>query len=379
MIAAFPGGRNPSGDPGAAGRVALADACVLCGLCLPACPTYGLGREEGESPRGRIMLMKGLAEGRIGPEPGVLAHLDQCLACRNCEQVCPAHVDYGALLMQSRAALRPVRPVGWRQRALEWMFARPARMRLAMALRRWLPVPGLPRPPARAAFAPLYRPHGTPRGRLGLFLGCLGPHHDAGTTRAAIALLTRAGWEVAVPPAQGCCGAVHRHAGATATADELAASNRAAFEGLSTWVTIASGCHETVALGAPGARVVDIFDLLAEADLPLRAAAPGTRVALHLPCTQRTVVRNAKAIAPLLRRIPGLELQVLPETGCCGAAGTHMLSMPDRADALRAPLLDAVRASGAATLCTSNIGCRLHLSGTLPVKHPIELLAEHLA
>ena len=76
MIAAIPDGCNPSGVAEAAGRVGLADACVLCGLCLPVCPTYGLGREEGESPRGRIMLMKGLAQGRIGPEPGVLAHLE---------------------------------------------------------------------------------------------------------------------------------------------------------------------------------------------------------------------------------------------------------------------------------------------------------------
>jgi glycolate oxidase iron-sulfur subunit len=269
--------------------------------------------------------------------------------------------------------------MGWRQRLLEWVFARPGRMRAAMAMRRWLPLPGLPRPPPRSRFAPLYRPESAARGRVGLFVGCLGPHHDGGPARAAIALLTRAGWEVAVPPAQGCCGAVHRHAGRASGADELAARNRQAFEGLSTWVTIASGCHETVALGAPGARVVDIFDLLADAELPLRAAAPGTRVALHLPCTQRTVVRNAKSIAPLLRRIAGLELHELPETGCCGAAGTHMLLMPELAAALRAPLLDAVRASGAATLCTSNVGCRLHLAGALPVKHPIELLAEHLA
>lgn len=375
MIAGRADPRKPSG---AARIVALADACVLCGLCLPACPTYGLGREEGESPRGRIMLMKGLAEGRIGPEAGVLAHLDQCLACRNCEKACPAGVQYGDLLVESRAAIRPLRAVDRRQRALEWLFARPWRLRLAMALRRWMPVGRVARPPRRARFAHFHPAPAQARGRVGLFIGCLGPHHDAGTVRAAIALLTRAGWEVVVPPTQGCCGAVHRHAGADF--EELAARNRAAFESVSTWVTIASGCHETVALGAGSRmRVVDIFDVLADSQLPLRAAAPDLRVALHLPCTQRTVVRNAARIAPLLRRIPGLDLHELPETGCCGASGTHMLLQPDHADAIRAPLLDAVRASGAATLCTSNVGCRLHLSGALPVKHPIELLAEHLA
>jgi glycolate oxidase iron-sulfur subunit len=370
MIAAIPDQRNPLAD--------LADACVLCGLCLPACPTYGLDRTEGESPRGRIMLMKGLAEGRIGPEPGALAHLDHCLACRNCELVCPAQVKYGALLAGSRARLRPQRGTGWRQRALEWLFERPWRMRLALAARRLVPMRGVPRPPPRAAFDALYRPRGEVRGRVGLFLGCLGHHQDAAPARAAIALLTRLGWEVAVPPAQGCCGAVHRHAGAAPAAEALATRNRAAFEGIALWVTIASGCHETVALGA-GARVVDIFDLLRGEALPLRAATGGA-VALHLPCTQRTVVRNARLIEPLLRTIPGLDLRVLPETGCCGAAGTHMLLEGSRAGALRAPVLDAVRASGAATLCSSNVGCRLHLgSPGVPAKHPIELLAEHLA
>jgi glycolate oxidase iron-sulfur subunit len=370
MIAAFGDRRNPLAE--------LADACVLCGLCLPACPTYGLDRTEGESPRGRIMLMKGLAEGRIGPEPGALAHLDHCLACRNCEQVCPAHVKYGALLAGSRARLHDQRRRGWRERALEWLFQQPWRIRAAMAIRRVLPLRNIPRPPPRSTFAPLYRTEGAPRGRVGLFLGCLGPHHEAGPARAAIALLTRIGWEVAVPPSQGCCGAVHRHSGDAVMAGTLAARNRDAFEGITTWVTIASGCHETVALGAPGARVVDIFDLLADEALPLRAAADAP-VALHLPCTQRTVVRNARLIAPLLRQIPGLDLRVLPETGCCGAAGTHMLLHPARADALRAPVLDAVRASGAATLCSSNVGCRLHLGSAVPTKHPIELLAEHLA
>ena len=370
MIAAFPDQRNPLAD--------LADACVLCGLCLPACPTYGLDRNEGESPRGRIMLMKGLAEGRIGPEPGALAHLDHCLACRNCELVCPAQVKYGALLTGSRARLRAGRSAGWRERALEWLFEQPWRLRLALAARRLWPMPGGPRPPRWRGFEALYRPAGTARGRVGLFLGCLGHHQDAGPARAAIALLTRLGWEVAVPPAQGCCGAVHRHAGNAETADALGERNRAAFEGLRTWVTIASGCHETVALAAPEARVVDIFDLLQGEPLPLRASTLAP-VALHLPCTQRTVVRNAKTIEPLLRRIPGLDLRVLPETGCCGAAGTHMLLHPQRADALRVPVLDAVRASGATTLCSSNIGCRLHLGAGVPTRHPIELLAEHLA
>ncbi len=110
----------------------------------------------------------------------------------------------------------------------------------------------------------------------------------------------------------------------------------------------------------------DLIDFLTEdagfASLELRAADPGLRVALHLPCTQRNVLRNAARIAPLLQRIPQLALTLLPATGCCGAAGVQMLSDPVRADAFRAPLLDALATADATTLCSSNVGCRMHLA-----------------
>jgi glycolate oxidase iron-sulfur subunit len=116
-----------------------------------------------------------------------------------------------------------------------------------------------------------------------------------------------------------------------------------------------------------------------------RHAAAGTRVALQLPCTQRNVTRSAVGVAPLLARIPGLELVPLPDAGCCGAAGTHLLTEPARADALREPWLDAIARTSAATLCSANVGCRLHLAVGLSdrgiavaTRHPLELLADHL-
>jgi len=79
--------------------------------------------------------------------------------------------------------------------------------------------------------------------------------------------------------------------------------------------------------------------------------------------------------------VPGIDLVELPDTGCCGAAGLHQLTEPTRATALRAPLIEALGASGATRLLSANIGCRLHLAGgtTIPVQHPIDFLAEHLA
>jgi glycolate oxidase iron-sulfur subunit len=393
----------PPLPPAAARIAALADACVLCGLCLPACPTYALDRTEAESPRGRIMLFKALAEGRILPEASTTTPLDHCLGCRQCERVCPAQVRYGELLGAGRALQRGLVGAGWRQGALEWLLPRPKARALAFAAARVLRsvAPGpwrrLPAPPRRQRLprpvpsAPIAGVHT----RVELFAGCMGEHFEAGAVRAAVRVLAALGHDVAIAGSPACCGAVHRHGGDPARADALARSAFAARDPSRApiaMLTLASGCHESLAQGfaridgAPPVR--DLFDFL-DADpraaaLRFRPASPGTRVALHLPCTQRNVLRNADRIAAWLGRIPGLEILPLA-SGCCGAAGSHMLLEPARADAMRLPVLDEVCASGAATLCSSNVGCRMHLavglesrSHAVAVRHPIELLAEHL-
>ena len=114
--------------------IALADRCVQCGLCLPACPTYLLEGLESESPRGRIALARAWELGTIEPTAAGEAHLDQCLGCRSCEAVCPAGVEYGALLVQARSRQRGRRPPGLRQRGLEWLAARPRAMAAALRI-----------------------------------------------------------------------------------------------------------------------------------------------------------------------------------------------------------------------------------------------------
>lgn len=376
--------------------VALADQCVRCGLCQPVCPTYALDRSEAESPRGRIALMQALALGQLEVDDGALRHLDQCLACRACERVCPAHVRYGELLDLSRAALRPRRRTPLRRRALEWVLRRRERFDAAHALARVLhplsrtlreasaPLPARVRWPAPSSGS------SPSRGPAYVFGGCLGQHADAAAVAAAVRVLQRIGFDVSVPATQQCCGALHRHAGAQDDARRLADANRTAFHGDAPVFTLASGCHESVAdaLDASGTkRVYPLLGFLAD-DARFAALALRPRedmLALHLPCTQRNVVRDADRVAPLLSRIPGLRLAPLPAQGCCGAAGSHMLDAPARAAVLRAPLLDAVVRSGAATLCSANVGCRIHLAAGLhaqghrvDVRHPIELLSESL-
>ena len=379
---------SPPGAPGAAPLLALADQCVQCGLCLPHCPTYQLDRSEAESPRGRIAYVRALASGQMAPGPVGDTHLDHCLGCRRCEAACPAGVRYGELLVGARALQAARKPPPGRIRAALALLARPRLLSFLMSLQRplaWALPPGwraaLPPPPRRHARADaLQVPAGAPK--VALFTGCIARPHEAGAREALSRLLAAAGLASVVPPGQGCCGAAAAHAGDASGAATLAQANRQAFAGHERVLCLASGCHDSLARSLDGVgRVEDPLVLLDDAGDRLRFRPAARRVALHLPCTQRSVVRSDAALRRLLARIPGLDLVELPDTVCCGAAGLHQLAEPARAAAFRAPLLQALADSGASELLSANIGCRLHLAAgtTMSVRHPLDFLAEHLA
>ncbi|MBS7457849.1 (Fe-S)-binding protein [Coralloluteibacterium stylophorae] len=359
---------------------ALAAQCVQCGLCLPHCPTYALERTEAEGPRGRIAYVRGLASGDLAPTVAGDRHLDHCLGCRRCETACPAGVRFGALLLAARSRQRQRRAPPWRQRLLEAMAARPRWLGGLMRLYRRV-APLLPRR-ARPLPVPPPAPRGTdwPRGGgHAIFLGCVARTYDGEVADALRLLAARAGLALGRPQAQTCCGALHAHAGDDATAARLAATNRAAFAGCGEILTTASGCHEAVAAALGPGRTSDALVFLARHADALRFRPAATRVALHLPCTQHRLAGSVAATRTLLARVPDLEVVDLPQ-GCCGAAGSAMLLRPERAADLRAPLLHGLAASGATTLLSANIGCRLHLANAadVPVRHPIAFLAEHL-
>jgi glycolate oxidase iron-sulfur subunit len=382
-----------------------ADRCVKCGLCLPACPTYRLAGVEAESPRGRIALVQGLLQGGLPATARLEDHLDACLGCRACEAVCPSGVRYGALIDGARSRLR--RPRRLSRRLVLALASRPRWFAAAAALarrlglrrlgpalpaapRRWLRlVPGQA-PPAPATLS--LEPDGAARGRVGLFLGCVGRSADAGVHRAAARLLAALGYAVVCPAGQGCCGAMHQHAGLPDQARRLAARNRQAFgEGLDALLSSATGCgaalreHDEWLGQGEGPPARDLTAFLAAADWSGLSPRTGPRrVAVHLPCSARDAGLGAAEVLGLLGRIPGLEAVALdPALGCCGAAGTYLLHHPATADALREGLLDAVAATGAEVLVTANTGCAMHLRAglaargmTVRVAHPAELLAE---
>jgi glycolate oxidase iron-sulfur subunit len=403
-------------SPDTTSTAILADAagrCVACGLCLPHCPTYRKTLSEADSPRGRIMLMKGALEGALPVNERLAMHLDLCLTCRACEAVCPNHVAYGRLVDGVRGHILGQRERSFAQRAALNLLARPASLRwLAAALRGYqnsglqalmrrrglLNILGLitlerelPRLPPAPKFARHYAAAGKQRERVALFLGCIARETDAETLYAAIHVMTRLGYAVEVPPAQTCCGALHRHAGNVADAARLEERNRQAFAatGVSAILTTASGCGAPLQeAGGTHAPVIDISAFLADADgwNDVAIAPLQEKILVHDPCSLRNVMRAAPGAYRLLERIPGARVEPLSGNGqCCGAAGTYFLSQPAMAAALLDDKMAALAHQDARYLATSNVGCAMHLAkglrergSRIEVVHPVTLLARQM-
>lgn len=400
-------------------------ACVHCGLCLPACPAYENAPRESLAPRGQVFNARALLEGRLEPTAGLADDLYECLACRGCETVCPAGVEVGSIVEGVRGLLTAERVESRAARllkrlALGGIVARPRRLAAALALlrfagriglrRRLRPVLAriaprlaarerlLPEIPARERF-----PHHTPpagskrRGTAALFVGCVAPHLRPETTRAAIEALSRNGWEVVIPPGQGCCGALHLHSGLPDLARPLARRNAAAFpEGIPV-VTTAAGCGAALAgygallekeEAAAGfaARVRDVSAFLAERGFERPAAGPAARslrMVYDAPCHLFHAQRVRDEPVRILKSLPGVELLTVrdPER-CCGSAGIYNITRQETSMAVLDRKMAHIARARPDLIATGNIGCQLQLEEgvrraglTAEVAHPVELLA----
>lgn len=392
-------------DPrlGVAGaRMAAAvSSCVHCGFCLPACPTYRVLGEEMDSPRGRIVLMKEVLEGGLALSDAA-PHLERCLGCLACETACPSGVRYRDLIEPMRTRLVAERP--WIARAqlalvvrvLEspalagvgvalGALARPLASLLPASMRAMLSLLPDTRPERRPRpdFAPA---RGARRGRVALMTGCVQDVLRPDITNATMRVLAAQGVEVVVPPHQGCCGALARHAGLASHADGLARRHRAAFPtDIDALVTTAAGCGSAMKdHPAPGAPVVDAAEYLDVLGLvgALRMPEPRTAVyqdACHLGHAQRVTAAPRR----LLAAVDGLSVVPIADAGlCCGSAGLYNIEQPALAADLGRRKVDAIAATGATLVVSGNIGCltQLHasLAGSphaLACLHTMELLA----
>lgn len=393
--------------------------CVHCGFCLPACPTYLATGDESESPRGRIVLMRGLARGELDPrDPAVTTHLDHCLGCRGCEPACPSGVAYGRGLELTRAELRAANGAPWLATAILAVFRRRWLWLPLLTVARWLRATGIPARLAgsgRVGFAmgmlaasggtgrrrdaAAQRPRGAgAQGRrdggagVELFAGCvmstLFAHVNAATER----VLRVNGHAVARPAGQGCCGALHAHAGDLAGARALARANVEAFRGATGPIVVNSaGCGAMLKdyghlLGdaeakAFSARVRDIAEVLA-ADGPRAGAPVARRVAYDAPCHLQHAQGVHAEVLQVLRAIPGLEVELVPGFDrCCGSAGIYSTLEPAMAAEVLRPKAEALAASRCDVVATGNPGCLMQIGAGLraersptPTVHPVELL-----
>ena len=394
--------------------------CVHCGLCLPACPTYQSTAKETDSPRGRIYLMRALAEGRIEvDDPSLRGPLDRCLACRACESACPSGVRYGEVLEETRELLGRADARTRRRKVLAlWldhfvakrrgqhmsMHALAVTQRLGLdkvALHLPLPkpmlrslslMPRLPRLRERRRIEPrVYEPKGPVRANVGLFTGCMMETVFGRVNRALLRVLLANGCRVHVPATQGCCGALHIHAGMRERARPLVDANLQAFPAdLDAIVLDSAGCgsamkeyghwHEGAAAFA--AKVRDMSEFLDA----LGIVPPQQRLDITVCYDDACHLCHGQGIrsAPrrLLDAIPGLVQRPLekPED-CCGSAGIYNLLQPELADAILARKVDDIIASGASTCVTANPGCMLQIQmglkqrrSTVRVLHLAEVL-----
>lgn len=385
--------------------------CIHCGLCLETCPTYRLTGRESSSPRGRVHLMRALGEGRLEPDGDFIQEMDDCLVCRRCESVCPAGVEFGAMMGHTRAGLEGIRDQALLRRSLRWLGFRvllPHRSALALAagatrlaqqtglinlfaplLPKSFPppaeIPTIPASSARRRLPEITPTTHRPYERAIVLEGCMMPVLFGDVNRATTRGLAALGVESLAPTAAGCCGSLHAHNGDIVQARKLAKHMIMIFEQSDLAelpiVVNSAGCGSHMSEYAElfeahdpwharaelfSKRVVDFTSFVAERleRIHLAKALVGhTSMTWDDPChlCHGQGVRSApREILEALSRASGVPHVPLHDSeGCCGSAGIYSLLAPNASTEILESKLDALEATGADLLVTANPGCQL--------------------
>jgi glycolate oxidase iron-sulfur subunit len=383
---------------------ALTSACVHCGFCLATCPTYLDSRDERDSPRGRIYLIKQLLESGSASDRTQL-HLDRCLTCRNCETTCPSGMQYGELLDIGRGIMeqevsRPALEAGLR-RVLRFVLVRPALLAGALtigrALRRLLPARLRHQIPPRQHYKPVPTQQHTRK--MLLLEGCVQRAATPATNAAARRVLDRFGITLVAASKAGCCGAVNYHLGAHADGLDNIRRNIDAWwphieSGVEAIVSSATGCGAMLidygrllasdpAYAAKAERVAqmahDLAAVVASEDLSKLSLHTGIgTIAVHTPCTMQHALQQPELLTTLLQRAGYKVAMTTEKLLCCGSAGTYSILQSAISERVRDQALHTLMAATPDLIVTANIGCQLHLqaASSVPLMHWIELLDE---
>jgi glycolate oxidase iron-sulfur subunit len=380
--------------------------CVHCGLCLESCPTYIVTRAEMDSPRGRIYLMKGLAEGKLELDADAVRHLDLCLGCRGCETACPSGVHYGRLIERAREYVEKNYRRDWRVRLRNHLIAavfpyperlrrillplkaadllglRPLLQRFAPSpIRRWLDLV----PQLKAQVTQVPEVSGNPPADAPLVTvhhGCVAQVLTDQENLHLEHLLAAAGYRVVRMSGAACCGALDLHHGNFARARDFAQKNVAAFAscGANAIVSAASGCSAVLssygsllkndASHSQGAQqlaasVADTSSLLLQRKLNFTQEFRAL-VTYHDACHLVHGMGVREEPRRLLRSIPGVRLIEMEESDvCCGSAGSYNLMQPTMARALVRRKVNHILATGADYVVMSNPGCEFQIAAEL--------------
>ncbi len=377
------------------------DQCVMCGLCLPHCPTYRVSRNEGESPRGRISLIKAYAQGELDAGSAIQTHLQSCTACMQCEQVCPAEVAYQSILDSGRQLYRPrlslktrsLQSLGLflltKKRGHRWfkvlqaaasvaaktrLFSSFEMLQFATVLQQQKTEPQLPQEMQSSQ-------------KVTIFSGCSADLLDRKTFNSTLKIVAALGYQPHTPQQHLCCSALAQHSGFP----ELATSQRRnAHEYLHAHdvISFASGCGRQLENDGINntARHYDIHDWLQQDNklTRLQFKPLNKKVLLHTPCSLQS--KQADAMEQVLRNIPAVTVQKFnDDLHCCGAGGMQILTPQASNQALLQSKIAAIKELQPDVIVTANVGCSLQLQKGLlqantqiPVLHTVSLLAEHL-
>ena len=407
-----------------------------CGMCLPTCPTYDETLLERSSPRGRIAMMRAIADGDLQASKAFAEEMYFCLGCLACQTACPAGVDYTTLFENARAEverqglLQSSLRDFVRRWTLSWLFVRRSRLHALGRLLRLYQQSGLQRlirksgllrlmpwglgelerltPTIDARFTDqLYRrelkPNNPPTAkyRVALLAGCVQDIAFAQVNADTIFALQRNDCEVLLPEQQECCGSLHGHNGELEQARRLARINIDAFaaENLDAVIVNAGGCgshikhyDELLAGDADYAeravqwshKVKDVHEFLAEIEIRVPTSEmPAQQVTYHESCHLKHGQKVSEAPRQVLRAIPGLQLVELTEADwCCGSAGIYNITQPEMSMKLLDRKMDHVKHTGATMVATGNPGCAIQIAhgsertdAAVEVVHPVSLLA----
>ena len=425
----FPEYENPFAGPDAPDR-RMIQRCIHCGSCVTNCPTFTLLGSEMDSPRGRIYIMRMVADGEMAPDESVMKHLDRCLDCRACETACPSGVPYGSLIESAREGLEKIRkrslPVRILRRFLfRWLL--PSRMLLklaGMAIRfyqttflkgvvrglRLLPKklaelePLMPQAPPVSSMRALpeeVAPIGEEKYRVAFFGGCIQSILFGDVNRAAVRALAANGVRVVFPASQTCCGALQAHAGDREAARILARKNLDAIdaEEFDAVVLAGAGCGATLheyrdllaadpvyasRAAAFSEKAMDVTVFLSRIGVREANHPEPQKVAYHHPCHLFHALKVRKEPLDVLSAIRNLEIAPLEESDwCCGSAGSYNLTQTEISMQLLDRKMGHVKDSDASVVCTGNPGCQIQIAYgarkrdmDLRVAHPVVLLDE---